>query len=115
MDILRSSLALGYLTLEYEMFHLNSRTWDNGKFEGVSFAHALDGVRLLMRISDWQKRTLPPPPRMPFLLSSLLALITADGFQGAETSLSSNVYEDLCRWIISLEDEDDWGVDLPDN
>lgn len=51
--IMSSSLMLGYLTLEYEMFLLDGRTWDDGNFDGVSFADGSGWIRSMMDLRDW--------------------------------------------------------------
>jgi len=118
LDILRSSLTAGYLTLEYERFLSNGQTEDNGSFDGVSFVDALDWVRSMMNLGDWEVRTVPPAHRMPFVLSGLVAMVPVLGVglheAGICSGLSSNVYDDLNGLMRRLGEEEDWGVDLPD-
>ncbi|KAH7179039.1 uncharacterized protein B0J16DRAFT_402390 [Fusarium flagelliforme] len=114
-NIISSSLVVGYFTLEHEMFLLDGRTWDDGNFDGVSFADASSWIRSMMNLRDWMVKPVLPASTM---LSGLKALFSGgdDGLHeaGISSGLSSNVYDDLNDLIRRLGEEDDWGVDLPD-
>ncbi|KAF5643131.1 transporter hol1 [Fusarium sp. NRRL 52700] len=117
LGILASSMTAGFLTLEYELLLRNGKTEDDESFDGLSFSDTVDWVRSMMNLGDWEIRTVPPARRMPFVLSGLVAMVPLLGVglheAGICSALSSKVYEDLKGLIRRLGEEDDWGVDLP--
>ncbi|KAI1059011.1 hypothetical protein LB507_004143 [Fusarium sp. FIESC RH6] len=113
--IVSSSLMVGYLTLEYEMFLLDGRTWDDGNFDGVSFADASGWITSMVNLRDWMAKLASPPST---ILSGLQALFSGGDAGSHESRISSglplNVYEDLNGLVRRLIEEEEWGVDLPD-
>ena len=101
---------VGYLTLEYEMFLLDGRTWDEGNFDGVSFADPSGWIRSMIDLRDWIAKLVLPPSTILSGLQALFSGVDA-GTNEARTSygLPLNVYEDLNGLIQRLTEEEEWG------
>jgi hypothetical protein len=113
IEIMRTSLVVGYLTLESERWLRPNRGEGNvGEFDGISFINVCRYVRSMEDLGEWMVKTVSPRRFSPILVGLSVFVPGLGGALHEERIIPSIYTKSLVDLITSLEKED-WGIDLP--